>query len=409
MPSQEKLQALAELTIKCGIGLMPGQEMILYVDINDAPLARLVIAEAYKAGAKSVTTFWIDEQSTLIRFDNGSDEAIAYAPSWLPNAIAEQLNDRAAYLRIASANPSLLKNVDPAKVATSSKAQSIAGKSISEAITTGACNWCIVPAASKAWAKQVFPNDEESQAIEKLWDLIFHCTRSDQPDPVAAWNAHCEQVGKRMKRMNEAKFDSLHFTGPGTDFTVGLVEGHIWEGVTATAKNGATCSPNIPTEEIFSMPHRARVNGTVRSTKPLSLRGQIVDGISMTFVDGVATQVSAEKGEETLVGLLNTDEGARRLGEIAIVPHNSPISQSGITFFNTLFDENASCHIAMGQCYGTNLEGFENMTEEEKLAAGANDSMIHVDWMIGSDQVNLDGIMKDGTRVPLMRGCEWVD
>lgn len=409
MPSQEKLQALAELTIKSGLGLMPGQEVILYVDINDAPLARLVIAEAYKAGAKAVNTFWIDEESTLIRFNEGSDEAISYAPGWLPTAIAGTLKEGAAYLRIASANPSLLKNVDPAKVAASSKAQSVAGKVVGDVVSGGICNWCIVPAASKAWAAQIFPNDSVEEAVEKLWNLIFKCTRADQPDPVAAWKEHCAVVEARLKRMNEARFDSLHFKGPGTDFTVGLVEGHIWEGVTMHAKNGAVCSPNIPTEEIFSMPDRNRVNGTVRSTKPLSLRGQIVEGISMTFKDGVAVEVSAEKGEETLISLLDTDEGARRLGEIAIVPHNSPISQSGITFFNTLFDENASCHIAMGQCYSSNLEGYEGMSEEERLAAGANESLIHVDWMIGSSEVDIDGITKDGTRIALMSGCEWID
>lgn len=408
MPSQEKLRALAKLTVRSGLGLKAGQDLILGADITCVELARMVMEEAYDAGANAVIPFLFDEQMTLIRFNHGSDDAIGYAVKWLPEAQAKALNEGTAYLRITNSDPGLLKAIDKEKVAKSMSAAAAAGKPTSEAISGGATNWCIIPAASPAWAKQIFPDDDTETAVEKLWELIFKTTRSDQPDPVAAWDKHCAEVEKRMNHLNSHKFESLHFYGGGTDLTVGLAEGHIWEGVRMYAKNGTVCSPNIPTEEVFTMPHRDRVNGVVKSTKPLSLRGNIVDGIQMTFENGVCTKMSAEKGEDVLQKLLDTDEGARRLGEIALVPHSSPISQSGVIFFNTLFDENASCHMAMGNCYTSNMEGYDELSEDERRTRGANESMIHVDWMIGSAEVNLDGIKSDGTVVPLMRGCEWV-
>ena len=387
---------------------MRGQDLILVADVRDAEFARLVEKVAYQEGARAVVMLYADDASTLVRYEFGSDEAVCYTPNWWHEAIGGALDAGTAYLRITSSDPSLLRDVDPAKIARSSKAYAEAARPVSDAITSGKTNWCIVPAASFGWAKHVFPNLPEVEAVEKLWDAIFMCTRADQPDPVAAWDRHVEQVRKRMETLNQECFSALRFSGPGTELTVGLADGHIWEGVEAQAKNGAVGSPNIPTEEIFTMPHRDRVNGTVCSTKPLSLRGQIVDGISVTFKEGKVVDATAESGQDVLKKLLDSDEGSRRLGEVALVPHSSPISKSGLTFYNTLFDENASCHIALGRSYGTTMKDHDTLTEAEREMRGANNSIIHVDWMIGSDRVDVDGVRADGATVPLMRGCEWV-
>jgi aminopeptidase len=408
MPSEAQLRKLATLTVRSGLGLMPGQDLIVSADVCDAPFARLMAEEAYKAGARTVIMQYVDDLATLIRFQHGSDDAIAYLPKWLPEATGKALMDGTGFVRIYGSDPSLLKDIAPDKIAISSKVQSEAGRTISEAITGSYCNWCIMPVATPGWAKFVFPDLSAEEGVEKLWEEIFRTTRADQPDPVAAWNAHCDEIRRRMDAMNAAQYKAIHFKGPGTDLTVGLAEGNLWEGGVMNCKNGAVSSPNIPTEEIFSMPHRDRVDGTVSSTKPLSLRGQIVDGIQVTFKDGRAVEARAEKGQETLEKLLETDEGARHLGEIALVPHSSPISKSGLTFFNTLYDENASCHIALGRCIGSTMKDFDKLSEKERLAKGGNDSLVHVDWMIGSDKVDVDGIGADGSRTPVMRGCEWV-
>lgn len=229
-----------------------------------------------------------------------------------------------------------------------------------------------------------------------------------EEDPIAAWVAHSATLEENVRRLNDLRLDALRFRGPGTDLTVGLVEGHLWAGGRGTAKGGHVCSPNIPTEEVFTMPHRERTSGTVRSTKPLSLRGNLVEGIVVTFRDGAVTEMSAERGESVLRGLLDTDEGARRLGEVALVPHSSKVSQTGTLFLNTLYDENAASHIALGACYGENLSGYDDLTDEDRLRHGANDSLIHVDWMIGSAEVDVDGVHRDGSEVPIMRGGEWV-
>ncbi len=409
MPEEAHLRGLAKVTISRGVGLIPGQDLVVLADVNALALTRLIIEEAYKAGARAVTPLMGDDQASLLRHQFGSDESIAFTPSWLHKGIESAIADGStAYLRIWSADPSLLKHIDPTKVAASSKSYATVAKGVGEYITSYTTNWCIVPAASAGWAKHVFPGLPESEAIEKLWEAIFKCTRADQPDPVVAWDAHCERVANSMKRMNSARFSALHFKGPGTDLTVGLADGHLWEGVEIIAKNGAHCSPNIPTEEIFTMPHCSRVNGYVSSTMPLSLRGQIVDGITVTFKDGAVVEASAKQGYDALRKLLDTDEGSVRLGEVALVPVSSPIFQTGLIFFNTLFDENAACHIALGQCYASTMEGYESLSKEERLKRGANESLIHIDWMIGSPEVDVDGIGGDGSITPLMRGCQWV-
>jgi aminopeptidase len=404
---EERLRRYAQVVVRGGLNIQPGQELILSADISEAALARLATEEAYTAGAKNVLLSFSDEPSTLIRYAHGSDAAMAYSPQWLSDAMADQLKGGAAFLRIYGSNPSLLKGVDPAKIATASKAQAVAGKAFSEAVGEMASNWCIVGHASPAWAKEVFPGETEEVAVNKLWEAIFLCTCVDEADPVKAWNDHCAGIENRRDTLNTMKLTALHFKSPGTDLTVGLADGHKFAGGRVQMGRGMKCSPNVPTEEVFTMPHRDRVDGVVRSTKTLSLRGQLIEGIEMHFEAGKVVDMKAEKGEDVLQGLLDTDEGAKHLGEVALVPNSSRVSRANLLFLNTLYDENAACHIALGRAIAENMEGVKNMTSEQQKANGMNDSMVHVDWMIGSGETDIDGIRADGSRVPIMRAGEW--
>ncbi len=404
----ENLRFYAQLTIKEGLGLAVGQELIMVAEIDQRQFVQLIVEEAYKAGAKNVEVLWKDPEVIKTRLRDGSDEAIAYAPIWLYDGITQAHRDGAARLGVASSDPQMLAGLSPERISTSSTAQSKATKPTSELISGFAINWCIVGAASVDWASRVFPDLPATEGVAKLWDKIFMASRILEEDPLTAWATHCETLESKVVYLNELRLDALHFTGPGTDLTVGLVEGHEWAGGRGYAKNGIRCSPNIPTEEVFTMPHRAKVNGVVSSTMPLSLRGQMVDKIRSEFKDGVAVNVTAEVGQSTFENLINTDDGARRLGEVALVPNSCKVGQTGTLFLNTLYDENAACHIAMGASYSENLTGIDDMTDAEKLERGANDSLIHVDWMIGSAQVDIDGIKIDGSVVPLMRAGEWV-
>lgn len=405
---QENLTLLAEITVKEGVNLQSGQELIISADIGSAEFVRLVVREAYRAGAKNVFTMWGDEQSALIRFQEGSDDAMGTVSQWFIDGLEKAHRNNAARLSIASGSPSLLKNVNPERVAKSSKAQGLATMGISEVIGGFHINWCVVGAASPGWATEVFPNMPAEEATAKLWEAIFLTSRVLEENPIGAWRSHCEMLEARVEFLNDLRLHTLHFKGPGTDLRVGLVDGHLWAGGRGKAKNGVLCSPNIPTEEVFTMPHRGRVDGVVRSTKPLSLRGQVVDGIQVEFKDGAIVSASATQAEETFQKLIATDEGAKRLGEVALVPNSAAVSRAEILFLNTLYDENAASHIAMGRCYEENLANSETMSNEEKLSCGANNSSIHVDWMIGSGEIDVDGIQKDGSSLPLMRAGEWV-
>lgn len=404
----ESLRLYARLTVLEGLALAPGQELIISAEIDQAKLVRLITEEAYQAGAKNVEVFWKDSELSLTRFKCGSDEAIAYAPTWLYEGLAEAHRQNAARLSIASTDPQLLAEIEPDKVATYSRVQGKAAKPVSELISSMSINWCVIGAASAGWASRVFPGLPEEEAVAKLWEKIFETSRVLEEDPIAAWQTHSESLENRVIRLNELRFSALHFRGPGTDLTVGLVDDHLWAGGRGIAKNEVRNSPNIPTEEVFTMPHRDRVNGYVSSTLPLSLRGQIVENIRVEFKDGAAVAVTASKGEAVLQKLIATDEGSCRLGEVALVPNSSKVARTGTLFYNTLYDENAASHIALGECYTENMDGIEALSDEDRLAKGANTSIIHTDWMIGSGEIDVDGIHADGTVVPLMRAGEWV-
>ena len=402
-----KLDRLAEVAVKVGLRLERGQDLLVTAPTVALPLVRRVAEHAYKAGAGLVTPILSDEAITLLRYRFGPDESFDRAASWLYEGMSKAFGANTARLAIVADNPMLLSGEDPAKVARANKANSIAYKPALERIVNFDINWNIISYPSPSWAKLVFPEDEEDVAVEKLAAAIFSASRVDRDDAVAAWQAHNEILRGRREWLNGQRFGALHFSGPGTDLTVGLADGHEWQGGGSTAKNGITCNANIPTEEVFTTPHARRVDGHVVSTKPLSYQGSLIENIAVRFEEGRIVEAKATRGEQVLNKVIDTDEGARRLGEVALVPHSSPISKSGLLFLNTLFDENAACHIALGQCYSKCFVDGTKLKPEQIAAQGGNSSLIHIDWMIGSDQIDIDGLYADGRRVPVFRKGEW--
>ena len=409
-PLAERLDRLAEVAVKVGLGLRPGQELVITAPLETVPLARAITEQAYKAGASLVTTFYADDAATLARFAYAPDEAFDTAPGWLYAGMAEAYRNGAARLAIAGDDPSLLAGQDSVKVARANRARSQAYVPALELIANFATNWTIVSAATAPWARTVFPDLPEDEALARLWDAIFAASRVDGPDPVAAWAEHNAALHARMGTLNAHRFAALRFTGPGTDLTVGLADDHEWCGGASASRSGIVCNANIPTEEVFTTPHKDRVEGTVTSTKPLSYQGTLIDGITVRFEGGRIVEASARTGGDVLAKVLETDAGARRLGEVALVPASSAISASGLLFYNTLYDENAASHIALGQAYSKCFRnGGEGLSEADLAARGANRSLIHIDWMIGSAEIDVDGITASGEAVPVMRRGEWAD
>ena len=403
----DRLDRLAEVAVRIGLGLAPGQELVITAPLQAAPLVRRVTEHAYKAGASLVTTLYSDEECTLARFQFAPDAAFDYAPGWMFDGMAAAYRKGAARMAIGGENPALLAGQDADKVARTNRARSIAYRPALELITNFAINWSIVCYATPAWAALMFPDFPEAEAIAKLWDAIFTASRLDGPDPVAAWQAHNATLHARTAYLNSRRYDALHFRGPGTDLRVGLSDGHIWMGGSERAKNGIVCNPNIPSEEVFTTPHLARVEGIVRSTKPLSYGGTLIRDIEVRFEAGRIVEATASTGQNVLTKVLDTDAGARRLGEVALVPNSSPISASNLLFYNTLFDENAASHVAIGQAYRTCLEGGTTADDAELERRGANTSLIHIDWMIGSGEIDVEGILPGGASESVMRKGEW--
>jgi aminopeptidase len=402
-----KLEKLAEVAVKVGLDLQKGQDLVITAPLAAVPLVRFITKHAYLAGGGLVTAFYNDEATTLMRYAHAPDESFDRASGWLYEGMAKAYENGSARLAVSGDNPMLLANEDPAKVARANRALSTAYKPALEKISNFEINWNIVSFPNPSWAKQMFADDAEDVAVRKLADAIFAASRVDVADPVAAWKTHNAELKRRSTWLNGQKFASLHFSGPGTDLTVGLADDHEWHGGATVSKNGVLCNPNIPTEEVFTTPHARRVEGFVSSTKPLSHQGTLIDNIQVRFEGGRIVEAKASKGEAVLKKVLETDEGASRLGEVALVPHSSPISASGLLFYNTLFDENAACHIALGQCYSKCFVDGASLSQEEIAAKGGNSSLIHIDWMIGSGQIDIDGIKPDGSRVPVMRKGEW--
>jgi len=404
-----RLDRLAEIAVRVGLGgFQPGQELLMTAPLEALPLARRITAQAYRAGASLVTTILADDEATLLRYRLAPDDSFGKAAGWLYEGMAVAFRDGAARLAIVGDDPHLLSGEDPAKVARANQARSIAYRPALELITDTVINWSIVAAATPAWAKAVFPGLPEAAAVAQLWEAIFATSRVDADDPIAAWAAHNATLMARRKLLNAKRYAALHFRGPGTDLRVGLADEHEWMGGLSTARNGITGNPNIPTEEVFTTPHCRRVEGTVASTKPLSHQGTLIEDISVRFEAGNIVQATARAGQDVLQRMIAADAGARRLGEVALVPASSPIARSGLLFFNTLFDENAACHIALGQSYSRCFTDRGKAGAEALAARGANRSLIHVDWMIGSPQVDVDGITVGGVAEPLLRNGEFV-
>ena len=410
LPFEEKLDRFAKVAVHVGLNLQPGQELVISATTEMLPLVRRITEHAYKAGALLVTTLYSDDETALARYRFASDASFDHAPQWLADGIAAAFKSGAARLALAGSNPALLAGQDPVKVSRANIAASKANKPAMELITRHAINWSILANATPAWAKLVFPALPENEAVAKLWDAIFTASRATSEDPVAAWRDHGANLHQRVAYLNEKRFHALRFHSEDgtTDLTVGLADDHLWCGGGGPSGNGVFCNPNIPTEECFTTPHKDRVDGHVTASKPLSHQGSLIENIRCKFEAGTIVEATASTGEDVLNRLISTDDGARRLGEVALVPHSSPIAQSGILFWSTLFDENAASHIALGQAYASCLIDGENMDEPALNAKGANSSLIHVDWMIGSGQMNVDGLAADGTSDPLMRLGEWV-
>lgn len=403
-----RLDRLAELAVRVGVGLLPGQKLLVNASLETAPLVRRIVAQAYRAGSRLVTATWDDPAVTLARFSHAPRDSFAEVPTWQVDGVVRALEEGHACIHVSGDDPALLAGQDPQLVSVAGAARAAARQRWTALIAAMAVNWCVVPAAVPAWARVVFPDVSETEAVARLWEAIFRVCRVDEPDPVASWLAHADALERRARHLTDARFSALHVRGPGTDLRIGLADGHRWIGARSTAANGAVCIANMPTEEVFTMPHAARVDGVVRASRPLSVRGTLVEDLQVRFAEGRIVEVHATRGQEVFERLIDTDQGARRLGEVALVPHGSLVSQTGTLFYSTLFDENAASHIAIGQCYSENLTGYEALTPEARAAAGANQSLVHVDWMIGSAETLVDGLAHDGTVVPIMRAGEWV-
>ena len=400
------LAKYADVTVRIGLNLRKDQCLSIRGILEDAPFIRKVVESAYKAGAKYVDVLWTDEKTSRLFFEYASPENIEYIPDWLLSRFEGYYSRGDADLAVFSADPNLLAGIDPDLIARNRKARA---QKLAEPLRKyeNLANWCVVATATPSWAKQVFPDLPVEEAQNKLWEAIFNACRIDVADPVAAWEAHTSRLIKYKDYLGARGYSGLHYKGPGTDLTVGLPKNQVWSGAQESFKNGITCTVNIPTEEVFAAPHKDKAKGVVSASRPLNLQGVLIEDFSITFENGRAVKVTARKGEDDLRKLIETDENAGRLGEVALVPNSSPISQRGHLFYNTLFDENASCHIALGNAYRSSFQGGEDMTDEEFAASGGNKSLIHTDFMIGSDQLDIDGICDDGTTEPIMRSGEW--
>ena len=406
---ERALDAYAELIVKVGLNLRAGQRLIIRAPLEAAPLVRRVAAHAYDNGGRLVEALYTDPDLLLARYNHAPTDSFAEVSEWPIRAGLEYAENGHAFLSIGGIDPDLLKGVPAERVATVRRAEGMAGMPLSRLISADAINWCVVGYPTQAWAARVFPDLPPAEQQQRLWQAIFRTVRLDAPDPLAAWQAHSNALTARTKMLNDKQYVALHFTGPGTDLTVGLPANHNWIGGAAPTGIGISNFANMPTEEVFTAPHRRRVDGTVRATMPLSLSGNLVEDFSLTFKEGRVVDLQAEKGEALLRSQLEVDEGATRLGEVALVPHSSPIAQSGILYYNTLFDENAASHIALGRAYRNCIVGCEDLEDEEFAAVGGNTSATHLDFMIGSAEIDVDGLTGDGTAEPLMRRGEWVD
>ena len=403
----KNLLKYAELAVKVGVNIQKDQYLFIQTSTDGLQLAREITKVAYKNGAKQVFVDISDDEISRLRYELAPSDSFDFFPEWKADEKIKLAELGAAFISIVSQSPDLLKGIEPNRIANFQKAAGTALSTYRQYIQSDKVAWTVIAAPSKPWAAKVFENLPEDEQVPALWNAIFEATRVTSDDPVAAWNAHNDNLHEKVDYLNFKKYKTLHYTAPGTDLTIELPEKHVWCGASSVSEQGISFMANMPTEEVFTLPNRNGVNGYVSSTKPLSYGGNIIDNFKCTFENGKIVNVTAEQGEEVLKHLISTDEGSHYLGEVALVPYNSPISNSGLLFYNTLFDENASNHLAIGSAYAFNIEGGKTMSREELNAAGANESITHVDFMIGSSSMDIDGILADGTREPIFRKGNW--
>ncbi len=407
---KKMFQKYAQLIVKTGVNVQPGQKVIVYADLDQKELVHEVVEASYQAGAKLVSVEWNDSTLQKLMYQYADEKVLSKVLPWQESKMKQQVKDLPCMIHIVSDDPDAMKGVDIQKMMKVGQARSKVFKKHRDQMENK-YQWVIVAAASKKWAKKIFPDDSKKVAVDKLWKLIFDCVYMDETnDPNQVWDAHNKDFLARCQWLNEQKFDHLIYeSANGTNFTVGLIPTAVFMGGGEYSMQNIYYNPNMPTEEIFTSPMKGRAEGKVVATKPLSYQGQLIEDFSITFKDGKAVDCSARVGEELLRKMLAMDEGASYLGEVALVSKESPINRSGVLFYETLFDENACCHLAVGRGFTNVLEGFENMTHEQTKEAGINDSMIHVDFMIGSEDLNITGVKTDGTKVPVFVNGSWYD
>ncbi len=404
---QRNLEKYAELAVKVGVNIQKNQTLVINTTLDSAEFVRLIVKKAYEAGAKNIVVNWSDDAVSRIKYDLAPDEAFLEYPKWRAQESEDLAKDGAAFMSIVSASPDLLKGVKSERIANFQKAAGKALVNYRKMAMSDKVSWTVIAAPSQAWADKVFPKVEASERVDKLWEAIFKATRVDVENPIEDWKRHDQILHEKVDYLNNKRYKKLHYRAPGTDLTIELPEKHLWCGAGSINEKGDEFMANMPTEEVFSAPLKTGVNGTVSSTKPLSYGGNVIDNFTITFENGRIIDVKAEEGEAILKQLIETDEGSHYLGEVALVPYNSPISQSNLLFYNTLFDENASNHLAIGSAYAFCLEGGKQMSSEELKEHGLNDSLTHVDFMIGSSEMDIDGITQDGKVEPVFRNGDW--
>lgn len=410
---QSNLKKYAELAVKVGLNLQPGQKLMLQhlrnggVPIQTAPFIRELVATAYRSGSPLVEVQWRDDDLIFSRLKHAPRDSFGETPTYLANGILEVIESGGAMFTISAVDPDQLAGQDPEVLKQMQKAFLGAWKPISDHISNNSMNWTLLGIPVAGWARKIFPDLPDGEQEPALWDAIFKICRIYEEDPIAAWATHLRELKKHSDYLNQKSYRELHYRAPGTDLKLTLPEAHKWLSAGFKTQSGIPFTANIPTEEVFTLPDRRYTEGTVSSTRPLVYSGNVIDNFSLTFKEGKVVDFSAEQGENFLESLITTDDGAGMLGEVALVPNSSPISQSGLLFYNTLFDENASCHMALGKAYRFSLGGGEKMTSEEFAAQGGNNSLIHSDFMMGSGELDIDGVLNSGEVEPIFRGGEW--
>ncbi len=404
---EERLDAYAEVAVRIGLNLQPGQNLLLETGTEAAPMARLVAKHAYRAGAKFVEVLWDDPHVTRARYQHAPRDSFGLYPAWRAEAFRVAAERGDAILHLRNPAPDLLDDQDPERIGEAETAKRASLKPYAEAQGRHRVNWCIAAYPTQRWADKVFPEERTEDRLSLLWAAVFAGVRVDQPDPVVSWRQHLDRLDEVLEHLNARRYGALRYRGPGTELEIGLPAAHTWLSARFTREQGGSYIANLPTEEVFTSPHQDRTEGTVSASLPLSYAGGLIENFGLRFAGGRVVDAWAERGEELLRGILATDEGAGRLGEVALVPVDSPIAQSGRLFYNTLYDENAACHLALGRGFSFTLQGWQTMNDDALAAAGINRSLTHVDFMVGSEQLDIDGVTAGGGEESVMRSGSW--